>query len=54
MIDKFPINHTNSHFAVDEFWRVWMEVGEPHKHGVYESTWMALNAALAAVQTEKL
>ena len=35
-----------THKAVDAFWRVWMEVGEPHKHGVYESTWMAIDAAL--------
>ncbi len=37
------------HEAADEFWRVWNEVGEPHKHGYYESTWMAINAALAKV-----
>ena len=34
-----------SHEAVTEFWRVWTENGEPHKHGVYESTWMAFRAA---------
>ena len=34
-----------SHEAVDAFWKVWNEVGEPHKHGVYESTWMAFRAA---------
>ena len=37
-----------SHEAVDAFWKVWMEVGEPHKHGVYESTWMAFRAAMEA------
>ncbi len=37
-----------SHEAVDAFWKVWMEVGEPHKHGVYESTWMSLKAAMKA------
>lgn len=37
-----------THKAADEFWRVWKEVGEPHKHGYYESTWMAIDAAIAA------
>ena len=37
-----------SHEAVDAFWKVWMEIGEPHKHGVYESTWMAFRAAMEA------
>lgn len=37
-----------SHEAVDAFWKVWMEVGEPHRHGVYESTWMAFKAAMDA------
>ena len=36
------------HKVAEEFWRVWNEVGEPHKHGFYESTWMALWAALEA------
>jgi hypothetical protein len=35
-----------SHKAATEFWRVWNEVGEPHKHGLYESTWMGFRAAL--------
>jgi len=38
--------------AAEEFWRVWKEVGEPHKHGFYESTWMAIWAALR-VEPEK-
>ena len=38
------------HKPVDEFWRVWQEVGEPGKHGVYESTWLALDAALKAIK----
>ena len=37
-----------SHEAVDAFWRKWQEIGEPHKHGVYESTWMAFKAAMEA------
>ena len=40
----------DSHKAVDAFWKVWNEVGEPHKHGVYESTWMALRAAIEAIE----
>ena len=35
-----------THGGVDRFWRVWDEVGEPHIHGVYESTWMAFRRAL--------
>ena len=35
-----------THEAVDAFWRVWNEIGEPHIHGVYESTWAAFRAAL--------
>ena len=38
-----------THRAADEFWRVWREVGESGKHGYYESTWMAVDAAMAAV-----
>lgn len=36
------------HEAADAFWRYWKENGETHKHGYYESTWGAINAALAA------
>lgn len=42
------IKSLHSHEAVTEFWRVWKEVGDPHKHGFYESTWMAFRAALLA------
>ena len=35
-----------THGGVDRFWRVWDEVGEPHIHGVYESTWGAFRRAL--------
>lgn len=35
-----------SHEGVDAFWKVWQEIGEPHKHGVYESTWSAFRAAI--------
>lgn len=56
--DSVPVWHSNlpengtaprlplTHESVDAFWRVWNEVGEPHKHGVYESTWMAFRAAM--------
>jgi len=37
-----------SHEAVNAFWEVWDKVGKPHKHGVYESTWMAFKAAFNA------
>lgn len=33
--------------AADAFWKYWRENGETHKHGYYESTWGAINAALA-------
>ena len=36
-----------THETVDAFWRIWAENGESGKHGVYESTWMAFDAALA-------
>lgn len=32
--------------AADAFWKFWRENGETHKHGYYESTWGAINAAL--------
>lgn len=32
--------------AADAFWKYWRENGETHKHGYYESTWGAINAAL--------
>ena len=35
-----------SHEAADAFWKYWEENGETHKHGYYESTWGAINAAL--------
>ena len=34
--------------AADAFWKYWRENGETHKHGYYESTWGAINAALRA------
>ena len=39
-------NGLMTHEGVNAFWEVWKEVGEPHKHGVYESTWMAFRAAI--------
>ena len=35
-----------THEAADAFWKYWKENGETHKHGYYESTWGAINAAL--------
>lgn len=34
--------------AADAFWKYWRENGESHRHGYYESTWGAINAALNA------
>ncbi len=42
-----------THESVDAFWKVWMKVGEPHKHGVYESTWMAFKAAMEAGEQDQ-
>ena len=36
-----------THEAANAFWLYWRENGETHKHGFYESTWGAINAALA-------
>lgn len=36
-----------THEAADAFWAYWRENGETHKHGYYESTWGAINKALA-------
>lgn len=35
-----------THEAADAFWKYWRENGDTHKHGYYESTWGAINAAL--------
>lgn len=35
-----------THEAADAFWAYWKENGETGKHGYYESTWGAINAAL--------
>ena len=35
-----------THEAADAFWEYWRENGETHKHGYYESTWGAINAAI--------
>lgn len=37
-----------THEAADAFWKYWRENGDMHKHGYYESTWGAINAALNA------
>ena len=36
-----------THDAANAFWHYWRINGETHKHGYYESTWGAINAALA-------
>jgi|GEM_PF-4605694 len=36
------------HAAADAFWEYWRENGETHRHGYYESTWGAINAAIKA------
>jgi len=41
---ELAINPTGE--AADAFWRYWKANGETHKHGYYESTWGAINAAL--------
>ena len=43
------ITKPNCHEAADAFWDYWRENGETHKHGYYESTWGAINAALQCV-----
>ena len=40
------LERMTTHEGVDDFWRVWNEIGKPHKHGVYESTWAAFRRAL--------
>ncbi len=43
------VQHPDCHKAADAFWKYWKENGVPHKHGYYESTWGAINAALKLV-----
>lgn len=43
------VRHPKCHAAADAFWKYWKENGETHKHGYYESTWGAINAALKLV-----
>ncbi len=43
------VRHPDCHKAADAFWKYWKENGETHKHGYYESTWGAINAALRTV-----
>ena len=46
---KLPLDGIQfSEKVAHEFWRVWEENGETHKHGFYESTWMSIWAALRA------
>ncbi len=35
-----------THEGADAFWKYWRENGETHRHGYFESTWGAINAAL--------
>lgn len=41
--------HPAAHEAADAFWNYWRANGETHKHGYYESTWGAINAAIRMV-----
>jgi len=41
-----------THEAADAFWSHWRMCGEQMRHGYYESTWGAINAALAASGTK--
>lgn len=43
------VRHIDCHKAADAFWTYWRENGETHKHGYYESTWGAINAALRLI-----
>ncbi len=49
--ERSPGNIQQHHVA-DAFWKSWAINGEPHKHGYYESTWMAIHAALDAARGE--
>ena len=51
-LKKNKLDHNPQHESVDAFWKKWEEVGEPHKHGVYESTWMAFNSAVEALEVK--
>ena len=44
---RINVKHPKAHEAADAFWKYWDENGETHKYGYYESTWGAINAALA-------
>lgn len=43
------VQHADCHKAAAAFWNYWEEFGETHKHGFYESTWGAINAAIRVV-----
>ena len=43
------VRHPDCGKAADAFWEYWRENGETHKHGFYESTWGAINAAIRTV-----
>lgn len=45
-MDKTEIKLRPTHEAADAFWKYWRENGDTHKHGYYESTWGAINAAI--------
>ena len=46
MSDTEDIFIKPTHECADAFWQYWEENGETHKHGYYESTWGAINAAI--------
>lgn len=43
----------NQHHVADAFWKSWEVNGVQHKHGYYESTWIALRAAIRASKEPK-
>jgi hypothetical protein len=45
---KMAIPNINQHHVAEAFWETWRDVYESGRHGHYESTWMALKAALTA------
>lgn len=51
---RINVQHPDIHKAVDAFWEAWNKNGANGKHGYYESTWHAINAAVRIVGVTKL
>ena len=51
---RLNVSGDEGHKAADAFWQYWRENGETHKHGYYESTWGAINAALKVAGVQPL